>query len=208
MQTITNLTDAAASIAYTPIKKSGFFGNLEALKADFQAAGLAGATELISTISVRKPKAMEFIRIHPDENMTITMILHEDRVGFASEYYVILPHMVQEMTELGGAFYAQLYPANTLDGETMIWPVKLPTGGASGKWQETAMDAVAAAKSNWIRLFADVGRGHYRIMKAEGDLKQPDFLDKSLNELLELGFKDRVIDNSDHPICRKLRGRV
>lgn len=73
-QTTTNLTDAAAPFTFAPIKRSGFFGNLEALKADFQAAGLAGATELISTIAVRKPKAMEFIRTNPDEAMTMTFL--------------------------------------------------------------------------------------------------------------------------------------
>lgn len=45
-------------------------------------------------------------------------------------------------------------------------------------------------------------------MSARGDFDAPEFPDKPLNELLEIAFKGRVIDSTDHPICRKLRGEV
>ena len=208
-QSTTSLIDAAVAPPLTAAKpKSNVFANLDALKVDLKAAALEGATELISSVPVRKPQSTEFVRVHPGEDMTITMVLHEDKENLRSEFYVVLPHMVQEMTELGGAIYAQLYTATTRQGLTMVWPVKLPTGGASNPWQETALAAVEASKTNWVRLFADMARGHYRVMKAEGDLDEPEFLDKPFNELLEMGFNGRVIDSSDHPICRKLRGRV
>jgi hypothetical protein len=204
-----NLLEAAVAPLFAPAKsKSNFFADLSLLKADLATAGLEGASEQLTGVEVRKPQGMEFVRIHPSDGMTITMVLHEDKSNLRSEFYVVLPSMVQEMMELGSATYAQLYTATTRQGLTMIWPVKLPTGGASNPWLETALEAVKAAKSNWIRLFADMGRGHYRIMKAEGDLDPPEFPDKPLSELLEMAFKGRVIDSSDHPICRKLRGRV
>jgi hypothetical protein len=209
MTTFTNLSDVAVTPMALPTKPAtNVFADLDTLKVDLKTAALEGATELVSSVPVRKPQSMEFVRVHPGEDMTITMVLHEDKENLRSEFYVILPNMVQEMTELGGAIYAQLYTATTRQGLTMVWPVKLPTGGASNPWQETALAAVEASKTNWIRLFADMGRGHYRIMKAEGDLDEPEFLNRPFNELLEMGFKGRVIDNSDHPICRKLRGRI
>jgi hypothetical protein len=202
-----------AEAAFIPVRPSStarksIFDDLNAFKVDLKGAGLEGATELVSSVPVRKPQSTEFVRVHPGEDMTITMVLHEDKENLKSEFYVVLPHMVQEMTELGGAIYAQLYTAITRQGLTMVWPVKLPTGGASNPWQETALAAVEASKTNWVRLFADMGRGHYRVMKAEGDLDEPEFMNKPFNELLEMGFNGRVIDSSDHPICRKLRGRV
>ena len=57
-------------------------------------------------------------------------------------------------------------------------------------------------------MAADMQLRAYRIFKAEGQLSDPIWPDKSLQELLELAFKDRVIDNMDHPVVRRLRGLV
>lgn len=210
MSTSANFTDLAAFAPLPHVSKSrrNVFDNLDAFKVDLKAAGLEGATELLSSVPVRKPQAQEYVRVHPGGDMTITVAVHEDKENLKSEFYLILPSMLPTMTELGAATYAQLYTATTRQGLTVIWPVKIPTGGAGNPWQESALEAVEQAKGNWVRVFADMGRGHYRIMKAEGDLEAPEFSDKPFNELLEIGFKGRVIDSEDHPICRKLRGQV
>jgi hypothetical protein len=140
--------------------------------------------------------------------MTMTVALHESRDNFASEHYVIMPKMLGVMMELGAAYYAQLYVAVTRSGATIIWPVKLATGGAGNPWFESALKAAETAKTRWIRIYADPGRKHYRILPASGDLEAPEFPDKPLNELLEIAFKGRVIDSEDHPIVRKIRGLV
>ena len=50
--------------------------------------------------------------------------------------------------------------------------------------------------------------GGYRIMKAKGDLGEPEWPSLSFNELLDVAFKDRVISSEDHPIFNKLLGRL
>ena len=209
MNTSIELAEAAfISIRQNPIARKDVFDDIDAFKVDLKAAALEGATELIRTVPVRKPQSNEYIQIHRNEKMTITVALYEDKENLRSEYYLVLPKMLPVMMELGGVAYAQLYIATTRQGQLIIWPVKLPTGGAGNLWLESALEAAELAKGNWIQLFADMGRGHYRIMKAEGELEAPEFPDKPFNELLEIGFKGRVIDNDDHPICRKLRGQV
>ena len=52
----------------------------------------------------------------------------------------------------------------------------------------------------------DMSLGAYRIYTAEGQLSEPVWPDKSLTELLKLGFKDKVINSAEHPVIRKLRG--
>jgi hypothetical protein len=188
--------------------RTKFFGDLKVFQEAMEAVSLDGASEPISSAMTRRPQGTEYVRSRVGPDWTITMALYESKENLRSEYFAILPKMFDEMAVLGGMFYAQLHTATTRQGQTFIWPVKLPTSGASNSWLETAQEAVEASKMNWIRMFADVGRGHYRIMKAEGDLEEPEFLDKPFNELLEMAFKDRVIDSSDHPICRKLRGRI
>lgn len=185
---------------------SKLFADLEQFKVDMKEAGLEGAEEVLSTVIVRKPPAEDYVRVHPDRDMTITVALHESREGYTSDYYIVMPKMLSVMNSLRGAFYAQLYVAVTPSGTTMLWPVKLPTGGAGNPWYLSALHGAELAKSGWIRIFADAGQKQYRIMKALGGIDEPKFPDKPMNELLEIAFKDRVIDGDDHPVCRKLRG--
>ncbi|MGY3147711.1 hypothetical protein ACVWYQ_004710 [Bradyrhizobium sp. USDA 3397] len=202
-------TDVAVSppaSAPRPSQPTNFFADLEQFKVDMKEAGLEGAEEVLSSVSVRKPPAEDYVRVHPDREMTITVALHESRDGYTSEYFIVMPKMLSTMIGLRGAFYAQLYVTVTRSGSAMLWPVKLPTGGAGNPWYESALHGAELAKANWIRIFADAGQKQYRIMKALGENNPPKFPNKPMNELLEIAFKNHVIDNDDHPICRKLRG--
>jgi len=48
--------------------------------------------------------------------------------------------------------------------------------------------------------------GAYRIYRAEGELSDPVWPDRTLSELLEIAFRDRIISTEDHPVIRRLRG--
>jgi hypothetical protein len=51
--------------------------------------------------------------------------------------------------------------------------------------------------------------GQYDIHSAAGDLPEPVWPeDLSFQRLFELGFKDFVIDDEDHPILAKLMAKV
>ena len=54
----------------------------------------------------------------------------------------------------------------------------------------------------------DMALAGYRLMKAKGDLGEPEWPTLSLSELLDVAFKDRVIGSEDHPIFNKLLGRL
>ncbi|WP_338822494.1 hypothetical protein [Bradyrhizobium septentrionale] len=195
------------SVGDTP-KGISIFADLDQFKVDMKEAGLDGAEEQLAVVSVRKPPAEEFIRVNPDRAMTITVALHDCRDNFTSEYYIVAPRMLSEMMDLRAAFYAQLCVTVTRSGLVMLWPVKLPTGGASNPWYDSALRGAEMAKTDWIRIYADPGQKQYRIRKALGAFDPPAFPDKPLNELLELAFRGRIIDTSDHPICKKLRGEA
>ncbi|MEO6841350.1 MAG: hypothetical protein ABI192_11340 [Bradyrhizobium sp.] len=191
----------------TPLP-AGFFADIESFKLDMQQAGLEGAEEQLATVTVRKPPATDFVRVHPGKEKTIAVALYEGRNNFTTEYYLIMPKMIAKMLETRDAFYARLHLTVTRTGSVMLWPVKLPTGGASNPWFESALRGAEIAKSAWIRIFADAGQGQYRIMKAVAEFDAPEFPERTLGELLEIAFSGRVIDSPDHPVCRKQRGEV
>jgi hypothetical protein len=92
-------------------------------------------------------------------------------------------------------------------GAVFIWPVPLPgEDGRRNAWADTAHEAVGLAKERWVRLMPDMGLGAYRIYIAEGQLSEPVWPEKPFEELLELVFKNRVIENEDHLVVRRLRG--
>ena len=52
------------------------------------------------------------------------------------------------------------------------------------------------------------GDGGYRIIPASKDLGEPKWPAESWEEIVELAFKGKVIDNINHAIFEKLRGNL
>ena len=51
--------------------------------------------------------------------------------------------------------------------------------------------------------------GAYEMYRARGDLGDPRWTDKTLDEMLVLAFKgDLLINSIDHPVLRELAGEV
>ena len=93
-------------------------------------------------------------------------------------------------------------------GVAFLWPVPMPgPDGRSNSWHDSAREAAALAEASWIRMVASMSEGAYGIYRATGEIPSPEWPDLTLQEALELGFKDgRLIDTADHPILRQLRG--
>jgi hypothetical protein len=177
------------------------FNDLTSLRLDPGEAA-SGAVEVLTRILVRKPQRHEFFRVHPDHVLDSTVFTDkEDRESF----YFVTPTMRGPL--VGEARPVLLVPAVTRQNALFIWPVSLPSeDGRRNAWTETAQEAMYLAREHWVRLAADMSWGTYRIYRAEGQLSDPVWPDKPFEELLEIAFKDRVIDSPDHPVLRRLRG--
>lgn len=121
--------------------------------------------------------------------------------------YLVTPEMRDYLA--GDLTYTHLHLGITRQGTIIVVPVKVPGEGETpSDWHMTGRQAVELAKTHWTRMAADMILGAYRIYKAEGDLPEPKWPDKSFGEILEVAFKDKVIDNENHPVIQRLRGRV
>ena len=60
--------------------------------------------------------------------------------------------------------------------------------------------------AKWVRVVANMHEKAYDVMEALENLSEPEFPELSLNELLRIAFKDRIVDKLDHPVIKKLRG--
>ena len=53
-----------------------------------------------------------------------------------------------------------------------------------------------------------MGLGAYEIFEAMGKLPEPNWPDEGFNELLEIAFKNRIINSPDHIVIQQLAGVV
>ncbi len=182
------------------------FDNLDVLRLGSNATALAGTREVLTRIQVRKPHSQEFVRVHPDPAMSFATSVFVDKVK-RGEVYLVTPPM-------RGALAGELKPmllmaAVTRQGVVMLWPVPLPgADGRTNPWWETAREAAELAKTTWVRVVSDMALGANRIYVAEGQLSEPEWPDMPLQRLLELAFRERVIDGPGHPILKRLRGET
>jgi hypothetical protein len=186
-------------------RPASIFADLDKLRLSFGSASFAGAVEILSKVPVRKPQKQEFVRVHPDDAMMLASAIYEDKE--TRDFYFVAPNMMPIM--LGVASPAILVTALSRQNVTFIWPVKVANdNGNQNDWFDTAQQGCELAKKKWVRLAADMSLGGYRIYEAQGQLSEPEWPAKTLQELLEVAFRGKVIDSEDHPVIRRLRGLV
>ena len=122
--------------------------------------------------------------------------------------YLVAPE-AREIPLIAGVKAMLLVTAVTQRGQPLIWPIALgDSTGRRNAWHETAREAAEKAKMEWIKIVSDMPSGCYRIFRALGNLPDPTWPDKSLEELLRIAFRDRIIDDQDHPEVRQALGLI
>jgi hypothetical protein len=175
------------------------------LSQDFASA--VGVKRLITTIPVRKPSREWFVRTHPDPAyrlQTAVLELKEDR-----ETYLVSPRLWPELTSEATFSPRLLVASITRQGDVFLWPIRLP--GADGRiddWSRSAMDAADEAKSRWVRVTANMSLRAYDITVAPGQVAEPVWPDLSFQQIIKIAFRDKMIDEWNHPVLRRLRGEV
>lgn len=161
---------------------------------------------ILTAVPVRRPKRTEFVRCHP-EYVGDALIIERD-TGSDRESYLVTPevqHLVVEEIR-----HTRLFVAITKRGTVFLWPVKLPQEGndVGRRVAETALQAAEQARSLWVKVSWNRDLGGYDLARAKGDLGEPQWPDKSLRDLIEIGFRHNLIDRADHPVIRELAGEL
>jgi len=179
------------------------------LTQDFLKTG--GVAKHYTTIPARKPGAAEWFRLHPAADYRLdTLILEMKSEGVVGgETYLIAPHLHGELAAMPMVSARRLYFGVTRLGTPFVWPVRLPSAdGRPNSWTESALEAVAAALKNWIRLEAVMSAQGYVFYTPLKELAEPKWPDMTFAAALRLAYRDRLIDSMDHILLQKLRGEV
>ena len=185
-------------------------GAITASGLDFNALRLsqayeqtAGVEKLLTTVPVRKPNKTEFVRVHPEMSFdTMLLDLKEDR-----ESYLVSPHLLTEVS--GIAAPVSLRVAVNRSGVLFLWPLRLPgEDGRSYIWHESAREAADLALRRWVSIRANLSLGAYDIYQGAETLSDPQWPDKSMEDLLNVAFRGHVISDPEHPVIKRLQGRA
>jgi hypothetical protein len=175
------------------------------LSQDFLTA--AGVKKVLNTIPVRKPSKEWFIRTHPEPEYrlhTYVIELKED-----SEVYLV-----------GNALWAELVSESCFGPRALIttinrqnivtlWPIRLPgTDGKIDDWNRSALEISTLATEKWVRVQANKSLGAYDVYEAAGSWGDPHWNLPAFQEVLRIAFKDRFINDMNHPVLKRLRGEA
>ena len=162
---------------------------------------VSGVRKKLTTVPVRKPNKTQFVRAHRDNKLD-TMLLKYGESG--EELYLIDPDVMQEVENLARPY--RLVEAIDRQGNVFFWPLALPDAEKPLNWHLSALEAAINAELEWTRMQANMALGAYDIFAAEQDLGAPEWPELSMNELLGIAFKNKIIDRPDHLVLLQLRG--
>jgi hypothetical protein len=177
--------------------------NLSALRLDQSFLENGGARKILSTVPVRKPHPQHFIRVHPDPDFRqpfAVIELKEDR-----ERYLVTPSIAAALP--AETVSEMLFTATTRQKVIFLWPVRMPAAdGRVIEWHRSAMEHAERAMTRWIRVITNMDLGAYEAIEAPGNLPDPEWPDYTFDDLLRIGFRERIISGFDHPVLKRLRG--
>jgi hypothetical protein len=166
-----------------------------------------GVKKALVTIPVRKPDKAWFIRVHPAEEYRLPTAMLE--LKEEQELYLVERHLRAELATESTFTPKVIHTAVNRQGVLFLWPVRLP--GPDGKlddWNKSALEAAQRAQKQWVRVQANMSLGAYDVWGATGQIPEPQWPEKTLEELLAIAFKDRLIASLDHPVLKRLRGEA
>jgi hypothetical protein len=102
-----------------------------------------------------------------------------------------------------------LFVAINRQGVIIIWPIRLP--GEDGRldlWNKSALEAVKIAKKQWVSVRSNMSLGAYEVWEASADIPDPEWPEYPLEEIIKIAFHDNFILSEDHPVIKRLRGKL
>jgi hypothetical protein len=183
----------------------GYFSNLAQLRLNPDHASSIGVKRLLTHVPVRRPDRQWFVRVHPDADYRLDAGLLEFRDE--GEIYFVDPALHLELS--GELTYKTLFMAINRQGLPFLWHVRLPDeDGRIDDWNRVAREAAEMAIDRWIKLASNRALGSYELSEAVGQLPEPDWPEETMEQLLEVAFRGKIIRDPDHPAILQLQGRV
>ena len=208
--TMTNIKDEQTKPRFEVVSENpspqsdNVFDDLEALRK--AAKPTIKRQGVLVNVAVGKPPSNSHFRAHPEWILEGQTVVKDPATR---DFYFVVPAMrthpkLKERLRLVTLAVVAVWPADVM----YVWPV--PELGSKKKdfkpWK-SARAAYDLSREKWMQIWWSEEESDFKVEKAEGNLPEPTWPDgKTFNDLLKLGFADRIIDNENHDYVRQLRG--
>ena len=186
----------STSTAYQPIDFSEF-----TISQNFGAQ--LKVIKRLTTVPVRKPKNTQWFRIHPEYKLDALLLKYGDN---GEDFYFVKSPLAGQLGDLAQAF--RLVVGVDRQGVIFVWPLRLPDAERAMHWHLSALEAASHAEVQWTRIQANMSLGAYEIHTAEGITDEPKWPEMSMNEILDIAFKGKIILDLNHFVLKQLRGEA
>jgi hypothetical protein len=181
--------------------------NLDEFRLPQDFADAAGVKKVLTRVPVRKPDRHWFVRTHPDPAYHFTTALVEIKEDRDSDFYLVRPEALSGC--MGELKPIVLHAAISRQGAFFLWPTKLPgRDGRDNLWNASARDAAEQAERCWVSVRSSTDVGGYEVFEATAAIPDPEWPTLTMSEIVELAFKDKILDRPDHPVLLRLQGVV
>jgi hypothetical protein len=156
------------------------------------------AEDLLMDIPVRRPKKLEWVRVHPNHRLGPVALLEDDE----EKIYLLSEDVHTAVHE--EAKVVTLRQCITSTKVSFIWhvPCVQPDGADWSSWKSQRA-AAEIGEESWIRMIWQREASNYKVRR-KADYGEPAWPTQSIDELAETAFKGRIIDSLDHPVIRHL----
>jgi len=164
-----------------------------------------GVKKVLTTVRVGKPPKDRFFKTHESPDWVYPTFVLEDKV--IGETYLVSEEVASVLGSLVRP--VELYVVIDRQDNVFLVPVPLPgPNGVRNRWHESLLFAVMRAKTVWLRISANKFLGGYEPFEPSGKLPEPTWPVTTLDELLEIAFRNRIITSTDHPVVQEKLGGV
>jgi hypothetical protein len=175
------------------------------LSQDFESA--VTVKKLITTVKVMKPLNHWFIRTRADPAYWLPTAVLE--LGGEREIYLVARSLWGALATDPTFSPRLLVTSINRQGVLFLWPIKLPgTKGRDDPWSRSARDAADEARTQWIRVTSNTDLGAYEVAVAVGQFVEPEWPSLTLQEIVNIAFRNKMITTWDHTVLRQLRGEI
>jgi hypothetical protein len=179
------------------------FANLDVLRQSQDYADYMGEAAMVS-FPVRRLKEGVHLRVNADPAYRLEgQYVAETK---SAGTYFVFPHLRDAIAPLCRRVTIWL----AVDGHGIyhLLMTKLPLPGQDlHEWYRTARVVAEAATQNWIKVTKSPGGEGWSYVPVLHQMFEPRWPDKTLNELLQIAFPDRVVSRIDHDLIKQFEQR-
>jgi hypothetical protein len=170
----------------------------EDLAVDQDFVDRAKVEKKVTLITVDRPGNADWIRVHP------TFVYSTILLDVQGKLYMVGTAVREELAKDPAARLYTLVPAVTSLRKYYLWPIKVGSGNGRepNTWNESALAAAQLAREEWVRVYSDRPTNQYKATSSAANLLPPDWPSDlpTMWDYIKLGFRDRLINSTDHPI--------